>query len=1855
MAVAFFRRYAFVVLILSVVAFPAFGDDVTISGNVQFYALDGSSLDHDGAANGTFTVDDGNLTVLGAIHCNDDAGPANNSACPMRFVVSGNFLIDSGGALYAENRRGGGSGGAITIETGGNVTVNGINLPRLGGIISTSRTSNGNPQSSRAGFITINAGGSVNLGVASLITAASSSAIPTRIEITSEDDATLNGLVLAGPSSLVNLLSLYTGEVLAGGSSLSAGADIVIEANGNGQPSVTIGGTAVIATQSESSAPGHVEIEGCDVTIRGLVAALADTTTGASVTVRSATTVLVDGRDLFALAIERRGMLRADSTLSNAGGHSANVYAPGGIQVLGPPNGPLYVVNSNGGITSNDSSGTINVMSTGSTVTASGRAFSASNNNSGDQGGTINVSASSDVNLDNASLDASGDFTTNNNNRKGGAINVRSYSGAVSWNNGTGDVRPTGSNVPAARRGTITVTHCTGYTAAGATFPTNGSPVGPFPTVVQTCSPASPSLPPGESHPDCNDPPVAANDAYTVPEGGTLNVPAPGVLANDSDPDGDPMTAVLVSGPANASSFTLNADGSFNYVHNGGETTSDSFTYRASATGVTSNVATVSITITPVNDAPFANNDSYTVAEGGTINLVAPGVLANDSDPDGPAMTAVLVSGPAHASSFTLNPDGSFIYVHDGGESTSDSFTYRASDGTLQSNLATVSITITPVNDAPVANNDAYTVAEGGTLNVPAPGVLGNDSDPDSSLTAVLVTGPANASSFTLNADGSFNYVHNGSETTSDSFTYKANDGSVDSNVATVAITITPTNDAPVAVDDAYSVNEGGTLTVPAPGVLGNDTDVEGNAFSAVLVSGPANASSFTLNADGSFTYVHNGSETTTDSFTYKANDGSDSNVATVTITITPVNDAPVANNDAYSVDEGASLVIAAPGVLGNDTDAENNPLTAVLVSGPAHASSFTFNPDGSFTYAHDGSETASDSFTYKANDGSLDSNTATVTITINPVNDAPVAVNDAYSTNFNATLNVPAPGVLGNDTDVDSPTLNAVLVTPPTQGNLTLNPDGSFTYVHTGATTGTDAFTYRANDGSADSNIATVTITIIAAPPVAVDDAYTTVGNTELRVGLPPGATPHVLVSGDVLDNDTDVDTPNGALTVNSFDATSANGGSVSMDPQGRFTYLPPVGNTSSDSFNYVVTDGTSSDTGTVAITFTGRVWYVNAAYGGSSTGRSTEPFTTLPQAEIASAITDYIHVAAGSYGTGITLKNGQRLVGSGVPLVVGAFVLAPATARPTLGGTVTLASANVATGFNVNAGGAGISGSGITGGAISFVGVTSGGNGLTLASSSGSFIFNDITLATTAGGLVLTGGSPAVTVANLDATTTTGAALSGNAGSLTLTAGADGSTLTTSAGGVVDLSNMALDVTLLSASSTGGTNGIRLASTTGSFTITGAGTTSGSGGSVANATSRGASFIGAANVSLANMTFTGNGTVNGDAAVVCGDILNGTNLNCAAGIHLVNVTGVALTNVAVSGGVQIGVNGNGVSNLSMSSVSVTNAGNEVNEHGVQFFNLSGASSVTNSAFTGNAARQFAVQNVAASGTLAINTGIFTGTGSPLTGSDALYAGARLSASISVDAQSSSFTNNFSAGVHTDALDSGSVALTVNGGTFTSNGIGIVAATSNSASSTFTLTNNVLTGTVGNVIGITKVGGTATGTITGNTIGAPGVPGSGCTAPSCFGIDFTGTGGGLISATVHNNTVRNFDGRGISASGQQGSGTMNVTISNNVIAEPSAAAINGIFAQSGALPADTTSVCADIFGNSISGTYSSTMIRVRNRFAGTSFRLPNFAGAGNNVAQVAAFLAGQNSGASSSATVSTNPFTGGAGNCGTP
>ncbi|MBL1173643.1 beta strand repeat-containing protein [Pantanalinema sp. GBBB05] len=686
--------------------------------------------------------------------------------------------------------------------------------------------------------------------------------------------------------------------------------------------------------------------------------------------------------------------------------------------------------------------------------------------------------------------------------------------------------------------------------------------------------------------------PIANPDSFTVVEDGTLTTD--NVLTNDTDPDNNlPLTAQLIAGPANAApGFTLNPNGTFTYIPTANFNGSDRFTYVAvDGRGGRSGTATVSLTITPVNDLPVANNDGpFTTGAGTPLTVaLATGVLSNDTDVDaGTTLTAVLGTNPSNGT-LVLSPNGSFVYTPNAGFSGIDTFTYRANDGTGDStNLATVTLSVTPPpNQAPIALPDDFTVAEDGTLTTD--NVLTNDTDTDNNLplTAELVGGnPTNAASFTLNPNGTFTYIPIANFNGIDSFTYITRDSlGAASNTTTARLTVTPVNDAPVATNDTFPAAQNTPLTVALPGVLANDTDIDlGTTLTATLVTTASNGS-VTLNANGSFVYTPNTDFVGTDTFTYRVNDGTvdSANIATVTLNVI-ANTVPTAQDDlAYTVAEDQTL--NATSVLTNDTDPDGNlPLTAQLVvgSGPANAASFTLNPDGTFVYIPTANFSGSDRFTYRAVDSLGGASTiATVSITITAVNDAPIAVNDAGANllvNPGQTLTIAAPGVLANDTDVEGNPLTAVLGSNPANGTLNLLANGSFTYTPNAGFTGTDTFTYRANDGSLDSaNLATVSIQVNA-PPIANNNTYNTSNTAPLSIPAGTG----------VLTNDSDLE----GSTLTATIVGNPTSGTVTLNPDGSFVYTPNTGFTGTDNFTYRASDGFSnSNLATVLLTVTASV----------------------------------------------------------------------------------------------------------------------------------------------------------------------------------------------------------------------------------------------------------------------------------------------------------------------------------------------------------------------------------------------------------------------------------------------------------------------------------------------------------------------------------------------------------------------------------------------------------------------------------------------------------------------------------------
>jgi VCBS repeat-containing protein len=554
--------------------------------------------------------------------------------------------------------------------------------------------------------------------------------------------------------------------------------------------------------------------------------------------------------------------------------------------------------------------------------------------------------------------------------------------------------------------------------------------------------------------------PLAQDDAYSTDEDVTLAVVAPGVLGNDSDPDGDSLTAILLSSPANGS-ISLNPDGSFTYTPNTNFNGTDSFTYQANDGNANSDIATVTITVSPVNDPPVADaGPDQTVDEGTVVQLdgsgsydpdnnpltyqwnqtSGPAVTLSDSASDMPTFTAPLVStdttlvfelvvndgqvdsAPDSVQVTVLaNPDNDDDGIRDEVDTQPNTYSSDFSDGTTLGTITNRGDQTLTVSDepAPAGVRIAANITGGptpATVSIAGGSSVVTLSAGDTvivtvgSITIEVIIGPVEVAFTGDDGTTATTTLDAGYSLTFDptTFTFTApgsNPGPVAAVVDGESYTINPgetatiaTNTPPVAQDDVYSTDEDVTLTVAAPGVLGNDSDPDGDSLIAILLSGPANGS-ISLNPDGSFTYTPNTNFNGTDSFTYQANDGNaNSDIATVSITVNPVNDPPMAQNDTYSTDEDVTLTVAAPGVLGNDSDPDGDSLIAILLSGPANGS-ISLNPDGSFTYTPNTNFNGTDSFTYQANDGNGGSDMATVTITISPVNDPPVAHAGPYQT----------------------------------------------------------------------------------------------------------------------------------------------------------------------------------------------------------------------------------------------------------------------------------------------------------------------------------------------------------------------------------------------------------------------------------------------------------------------------------------------------------------------------------------------------------------------------------------------------------------------------------------------------------------------------------------------------------------------------------------------------------------------------------------------------------------------------------------------------------------------------------------
>ena len=555
-----------------------------------------------------------------------------------------------------------------------------------------------------------------------------------------------------------------------------------------------------------------------------------------------------------------------------------------------------------------------------------------------------------------------------------------------------------------------------------------------------------------------NDTPVANGDAATVAEGGAVTTV--NVLANDSDAD-SALTAASITAftQGGNGSVVYNNDGTFTYTHNGSETTSDSFTYTIDdGAGGTATTA-VSLTVNaPVNQAPVSVDDSgFSTSQDTALTIASSMLLANDSDPNGDPLAITEVSGATNGTVAFDSQTNVITFTPNANYTGTANFSYTVSDGTGGTATASVGLTVTPPTTSLFSSSDT-------------PAAL-------SSLDASEVNLGVRFEASTVGAIWGVKYYKGDGDTGTHVGSLWTSDGTL---LASATFTNeTSTGWQSVLFSEPVSITAGTTFV--ASYHSNGHYAYTSNYFTTAHTDGLLTA--FAVD-NGVFTYSDGNAFPTTsfNATNYWVDVLFSSNGAP--------NQPPVATDDAATVAEGGAVITV--DVLANDSDVNNTLSAANITSfGQGAHGSVVHNGDGTFTYTHDGSETASDSFSYTIDDGAGGTTTATVNVTITPVNDAAVVSADVRDlSETNAAADLATSGTL-TISDVDSPvTFVAQAATVGSYGTFAIDAAGAWTYTASSAhnefaagATYTDTFSVA----SADGTLSSVTINILGTNDAAV------------------------------------------------------------------------------------------------------------------------------------------------------------------------------------------------------------------------------------------------------------------------------------------------------------------------------------------------------------------------------------------------------------------------------------------------------------------------------------------------------------------------------------------------------------------------------------------------------------------------------------------------------------------------------------------------------------------------------------------------------------------------------------------------
>lgn len=628
------------------------------------------------------------------------------------------------------------------------------------------------------------------------------------------------------------------------------------------------------------------------------------------------------------------------------------------------------------------------------------------------------------------------------------------------------------------------------------------------------------------------------------------------VFANDPESDGFVITDVVgpthgvltfgtetsvAAGPQGAGEFYYYPDGDFNGT--------DSFSYTVSDGQGNTSVGTVTLIVSAVEDAPRPVADTVSTDADAAVVLTPE---TNDEEPDGDPLNILGFGTPAHGS-VGQNEGGEWVYTPDEGYEGTDTFSYDVSDGKGNTSTSEITVTVLAGNELPTPQDDLLSTDEDTDL---ALDLLVNDSDPDGDPLTIVEVGLPSEGQIVEDGEGGYLYRPTPGVNGSDSFTYTVSDGQGGTATASVVVNVLPVNYPPVAVDDEISLAEDGTVAL---NLLANDSDPDGDSLSGVLGT-PSNGEIIDDGAGG-LSYRPNADFFGTDSFTYTVSDGQGgSDSANVQVTVTPVDDAPVAPDISRDIDEDSGLLVINPD-LSPDADGQAVSLVGIgaSISGTVEISgdAIHYTPAADFY----GTEV----FSYTLEDEGGTQSTGQITVNVASVNDDPIALDDDMTTSVDMAVTF---NVLDNDSDPDGTTPSLYTWGTPNNGTLTHNGGGSFTYVPDLFFEGIDKFTYQIEDGDGGfaTGVATIDVADVNNPPVIDGESVTTYEDYS-----------YYFYDFSYLDPDYDY------LEIIAW-GDGANG-AVTSDMEGGLVYTPIANFFGTDSFSITLSDGEFTVTGEIEI----------------------------------------------------------------------------------------------------------------------------------------------------------------------------------------------------------------------------------------------------------------------------------------------------------------------------------------------------------------------------------------------------------------------------------------------------------------------------------------------------------------------------------------------------------------------------------------------------------------------------------------------------------------------------------------------